>query len=86
MKQYSILEVPVKSFFSGSLYRDVCFQRKDTLFIYLLLLLAVCMIPPMVMLDKQLTRFVENEAPEIVSQVPVLFIIDGRASTDESRP
>lgn len=86
MKWYSILHVPVLSFFSKALYRDVCFNWKGTGFAYLLLLLAICWIPPMIEVHVGLADFVDNEAQQIVSQVPTITITDGEASIDEPQP
>jgi hypothetical protein len=44
------------------------------------------MIAPVVMLDKRLTEFVDNDAQKVVSQVPVISIIEGKASCDEPMP
>jgi len=86
MKRYSIFHVPVLSFFSRSLYRDVCARWKGTGFAYLLLLLAVCWIPPIVKTHKDLSSYIDNEAPKIVNQIPDFSIVDGVASMEESQP
>ena len=86
MKRYSIIHVPVLSFFSKSLYRDVCFEWKGTGFAYLLLLLALCWIPAMVLMQDGLARFVDEEAPKVVSQIPVITITGGKASIEEPQP
>jgi len=86
MKRYSIFHVPVLSFFSRSLYYDVCHRWKGTGFGYLFLLLAVCWIVPIVKLHERLSAFVENEAPKVVSQIPVVTIAGGRLSIDEPQP
>lgn len=59
MKQHSIFHAPVLSFFSKSLYRDVCHKRKGVGFAYLLLL-AVCWIAPVVKVHMELSNFVDN--------------------------
>jgi hypothetical protein len=74
------------SFFSKDLYRDVAFQWKGTGFAYLLLLLTICWIPSIVKLHVGLANFVDNEAPKIVSQIPTISIVDGKASIQESQP
>jgi hypothetical protein len=86
MKRYSIIHVPALSFFSKALYRDVCFHWKGTGFAYLLLLLAVCWIAPIVKLHVGLSDFVDKVAPKIVSQVPTISIINGKASIKEPQP
>ena len=86
MKQYSIFHVPFMSFYSKSLYRDVCQNWKGVLFGYLLLLVVVCWIPQLVRIHSGFTDFVENEVPPIVSQIPVITIENGQASIDEPQP
>ena len=86
MKQYSIHHVPLWSFFSRRLYRDVCFEWRGVAFGYLLVLLAVCWVAPMLKLHMQFGEFVDNDAPPFLSQVPVITITDGRASIAEPQP
>jgi hypothetical protein len=86
MKKYSIIHVPILSFFSKALYRDVGLNWKGVGFGYLLLLLAVCWIPPMVKIHRGFAEFVENEAPAVVNQVPEITITDGQASIQEPQP
>ncbi len=85
-RKYSILHIPVLSFFSKDLYRDVGLNWRGTCFGYLLLLLAVCWIPWMVQVHTGLNEFVKNEAPKMVSQIPTITIKDGIASIDEPQP
>lgn len=86
MKKYSSVYIPVLSFFSKSLYRDVSVNRKGTLLGYLLLLLAVCWIPGMIRMQDAISDFVDQKAPKIVSQMPGIVISDGEASIDEQQP
>jgi hypothetical protein len=85
-RKYSILHIPVMSFFSKDLYRDVGLNWRGTCLGYLLLLLAVCWIPWMVKTHMGLSKFVKDYAPKIVSQVPTITIKDGLASIDEPQP
>lgn len=86
MKQYSIIHIPVWSFFSKALYRDVCCQWKGTGFAHLFLLLLVCWIAPFVKIHEEFSNFVDNEAPKIVSQIPAISIVNGKASIDGPQP
>ena len=86
LKRYSIFHVPVYSFFSKTLYQDVCHQWKGTGFAYLLLLLGVCWIPTIVSMDHEISSFIDIETPKIVSQIPELSIVDGKASIEEAQP
>ncbi len=86
MRKYSILHIPVMSFFSKDLYRDVGLNWRGICFGYLLLLLAVCWIPVMVKIHLGLSEFVKEEAPKVITQVPTLTIKNGIASIDEPQP
>lgn len=86
MKKFSIIHIPVLSFFSKELYIDVGQNWKGVNFLYLLLLLAVCLIPTMIKIHADVTDFVNNEAPVIVNQVPEIVITDGQVSIKETQP
>jgi hypothetical protein len=85
-KRYTVFHVPVLAFFSKELYRDVALRWKGTAFGCLLLLLAVCWVPGMINIHTGVVEFVANEAPKLVSQIPVVTIVDGQASIDEPQP
>lgn len=85
-KRYTVFHVPVLAFFSKELYRDVALRWKGTAFGYLLLLLVVCWVPGMINVHEGVAEFVTSEAPKIVSQIPVVTIVDGQASIDEPQP
>lgn len=86
MKRFKIFHIPVLSFFSKELYRDVGLNWKGTCFGYLFLLLAVCWIPVMVTFHLGLSRFIEDKAPVFIEQVPEITITDGQASIEEPQP
>ncbi len=86
MKRFSVFHVPLLSFFSRALYRDVALHWKGTVFAYLLLLLAICWIPSMTEFHSGLADFVDDEAPSVVEQVPRITIVDGEASIDAPEP
>ncbi|MHC4070247.1 MAG: DUF1189 family protein [Planctomycetota bacterium] len=86
MRRYSIFHVPVLSFFSKKLYIDVGQNWKGVNFLYLLLLLAVCLIPTMINIHRGISNFVNNEASAIVNQVPEITITDGQVSIKETQP
>jgi hypothetical protein len=86
MRRYSIFHAPVLSFFSKKLYIDVSQNWKGVNFLYLLLLLAVCLIPTTISLHRGISNFVNNEAPAIVNQVPEITITDGQVSIKETQP
>jgi len=86
MKKYFIIHVPIMSFFSKALYRDVGLYWKGLCFAYLLLLLAICWIPTMVMMHVGFSDFIDNEAPAVIEQVPEITITDGKLSIKEPQP
>ncbi|MFQ5771763.1 MAG: DUF1189 family protein, partial [bacterium] len=86
MKKFNILHVPLLSFYSSELYRDVGLNWKGVCFGYLFLLLAICTIPRIFMLHKGLSDFIDNEAPPLVEQVPTITIENGQVHIDEPQP
>jgi hypothetical protein len=86
MKKFSIIHVPLLSFFSEALYRDVGLHWKGTGFAYLLLLLAVCWIPAMIQIHTGFSNFIANDAPPVVNQVPQITITNGEVSIEEPQP
>lgn len=86
MKRYTTIHPLFMSFYSGSLYRDVGSNWKKISFLYLFLLLAVCLIPEMFQIRSQISDYLRDEAPKIVRQVPVITITKGKVSLDEQMP
>ena len=85
-KKFSIIHIPVFSFFSKELYSDVGLRWKGVNFLYLLLILAICWIPAMIKIQGGFTEFVENEAPIFFAQLPEITITDGELSISEAQP
>lgn len=86
MKKFSIAHIPVFSFFSRGLYREVALAWQGTCFPYLLLLLTVCWIPALIQFQLDFNDFVRNDAPKLISQVPQVTIVDGTAFVDAAQP
>ena len=86
MKKFSIIHIPVLSFFSKELYRDVGLYWKGVNFSYLLLLLVICWIPTMIKIHVGVTDFVNNEAPTVIEQLPEITITNGEVSISEPQP
>jgi len=86
MKKFSIIHIPVLSFFSKDFYREVGLQWKGICFGYLLLILAVCWIPMIVRIHLGFASFVKNNAPPFVEQIPEITITDGQVSIKEPQP
>lgn len=86
MKKFSILHLPVLSFYSGQLYQDVGLNWRGIGFGYLFLLLAVCAIPKMFKLHNNLSLFIDKEAPPFIEQVPKITIEKGEVHIDQPQP
>jgi len=86
MKRFTIFKATVFCFFSSAIYRDVARYWKGVGFGYLLLLLILCWIPAMVKMHFGFSDFLKNDAPAVISQIPEIRIVDGKASTPENRP
>lgn len=86
MKRYSTVHPLFMSFYSKSLYQDVGKNWRKISFLYLFLLLAVCLIPLTFKLHSEVADYLHNEAPKIITQFPVVTIAKGKASADEQMP
>ena len=86
MKKFSIIHVPLFSFFSEELYRDVGLNWKGVGFGYLFLLLVVCAVPGMFKFQKGLSNFIDKQAPQFISQVPKITVEKGEVHIDEQQP
>lgn len=76
----------VMSFFSQDLYRDVGRNWRGCAFLYLLLLLALCSIPKMMMLYSGFSGFLTDVAPQLLSQIPAITVSEGQVSIDREEP
>lgn len=85
-KKFSIIHIPLFSFFSKELYKDVGLRWKGVNFSYLLLILVICWIPAMIKIHAGFTGFVTNEAPTVLDQLPEITITDGEVSISEPEP
>jgi len=86
MSKFSIFHIPLLSFYSTELYRDMALKKKGIGFGYLLLLLAFCWLFIVFSIDSQYDSFIDDAAPDMLSQFPDITIIDGQASIVESQP
>ncbi len=86
MRRYSILHVPLLAFYSKPLYQDVRRFWRGANVLYLLLLLAVCWLPSMIVLHAGLSRFAARVAPPIIAQMPPITIRNGEASVQGQQP
>jgi hypothetical protein len=85
-KKYSILHLPLFSFFSKKLYRDVGQNWKGANFAYLFLLLAICWIQPTLNLRSQVVESLDSNQLQIINQLPDIHIKNGRVDVDQQKP
>lgn len=74
------------SFYSKSLYQDVGMNWRKISYLYLLLILSVCLIPSMFKTRGVVSDYLAQKAPGIVKQVPVILISKGQVSVDIQMP
>jgi hypothetical protein len=86
IKKYSIIHLPLFSFFSKKLYRDVGQNWKGANFSYLFLLLAICWIPPTLNLRESLVESLDSNQLQIINQIPEIHIKNGRVDMDQQKP
>lgn len=86
MKKYSYFQAPILSFFSKDFYRYISNEKNGTGFIYLFLLLVLCVIPVTLEVEKVVNTYIDNESGQLISQVPEITIANGEASIEEPQP
>ena len=85
-KKYNVLHLPVLSFFSKRLYRDVGRNWKGSNFLYLFLLLAICWIPPTLKLRQEMVQSLDSNQVKLINQLPDIHIQNGQVSIDQNQP
>jgi len=86
LKKFSIIHLPLLSFFSRELYRDVGLNWKGVGFGYLFLLLAICTVPRMFKIQRSLSNFIDEQLPPFINQVPEITIEKGEVHIDKPQP
>ena len=86
MSKYSLFQIPLLSFYSTDLYRDMAFNKKGTGFAYLFLLLAFCWLVIIFAMDSKIDAYFDEYSPAFLDQFPEITIQDGKASILESQP
>ena len=86
MRHFSLFSALYYSFFSRSLFADVGRSWGAKAFVYLLLLVALSWIPFMFGVVRGWSAFLENEAPEIIEQIPPITIKNGQVTADVEQP
>jgi len=85
-KKYSMLQLPLLSFFSKRLYWDVAQNWKGANMGYLFLLLAICSIPPTLTMRKELVNSLDGKQLQIINQIPEIHIRNGRVEVEQEKP
>lgn len=86
MKQYGIFEAIFLSFFSRDLYRDVATRWGGKAVFYLFVVLTLSWMIPTYKLQLALTNWYIVESAQLLPQLPVVTIKNGKLSTPENRP
>ncbi|MGB1799613.1 MAG: DUF1189 domain-containing protein [Gammaproteobacteria bacterium] len=86
MSKYSIFQIPLLSFYSTDLYRDMALNKKGIGFGYLFLLLAFCWLIIIFALDNKIDVYLDEHSPALLNQIPEITIQNGMASIRESQP
>jgi hypothetical protein len=85
-RQYRTWHLPLLSFYSKRLYRDVAVRWKGTNLGFLCLLLAICLIPSTHHTGRTLSQLIDEHAAIYLMQIPPIEIADGRLSVDAPQP
>jgi hypothetical protein len=86
MRRFSIFHPIFLAWFHAPLYRDVRKNWGRAAFAYLLLLVALCVLPMVIQMQLHFNSVVREEAPGLIDQLPVITIEDGILSTDREEP
>lgn len=85
-KRYRIWHLPVLSFFSKPLYRDVAARWKGTNLGYFCLLLAICLVPAALNLSQHTIEAIDRYRDIYLMQVPSIQLSNGILSIDAPQP
>lgn len=85
-RKYNIFHLPLFTFFSKRLYRDVGQNWKGANLSYLFLLLAICCIPPTLSLRKDIIQSLDSNQLQIINQLPDIHIKNGRVMVEQNQP
>ena len=86
MRKFGLFHPLVLSFYSQPLYQDAAKNWRGAAFLYLLLVLGLSLLPTMVTMQRGMSKFVAEDAPGVLQQIPRVSIIDGEVSTDVETP
>ena len=86
MKGKSLFLAPFYAFYSKDFYNHTTFKSKETGFLYLFVLLSVCLLGTTIKAHYSIKDFIENDAPDFVEQIPKFEIKNGFAYSDVQQP
>jgi maltodextrin utilization protein YvdJ len=84
--RYRIWHLPVLSFYSQRLYRDIATRWKGTNLGFLFLLLTLCLIPTAHHIGRAVTVQIDALSDVYLMQIPDMRIVKGRLSVDAPQP
>ena len=85
-KKYNMLHLPVMSFFSKRLYRDVGRNWKGANMTYVFLLLAICCVAPTLSLRKDMIQTLDGNHMKLINQLPDIRIKNGLVEVEQEQP
>lgn len=85
-KRYRIWHLPVLSFYSKPLYRDVAARWQGTNLAYFCLLLAICLIPAVRNASQHTIQTIDRHKDHYLMQVPSMQLADGILSVNAPQP
>jgi len=85
-KKYNLIHLPLFSFFSKRLYREVGQNWKGANFAYLFLLLAICLLLPTLTMRDNLLQSLESGQVGFLNQIPDIHIKNGHVMVDQNQP
>lgn len=86
MRRYTNLHPLWMSFYAREIYQDAARNWRGMGLLYLLLLLALCWIPEMVVIHERIGAWIDRETPKIIAQIPEIRIENGRVWVDADDP
>lgn len=86
MSKYGYLQGIVMSFYSRDFYRDVVQNWSAGVFLYLLLILAFCLVSPTIHIQKGINVGYNAFSEKIFPQIPVMTFKSGELTTPDNRP
>jgi len=86
MKNYSMPQVMVLSFYSAPMYRAIARDWRARSLVYLFLVLILCWTPGFVMVQRSVERGFQRIRENTIPQIPTLSIEKGIVKTPENKP